>query len=124
MQGHKTIIRADVATNLVTDLLLGNDWISENNVIIDTPQREIIITDQYRRIIATAKFIEPSALRLPVLLAEEITLPPYSEQCINVKIERSKNKITEGLFEPTDNFQSKQILLTHTILKIEIPLEL
>ena len=119
VEGHKTIIRADVATNLVTDLLLGNDWISGKNVIIDTPQRKIIIIDQYRRTLATAGFIESPEFRLPVLLAEETTLPPYSERSINVKIGGSRNKITEGLFEPTDNLQSKQIFLTHAILKIK-----
>ena len=119
VQGHKTFILADVATNLVTDLLLGNDWISGNNVVIDTPQRKIIITDRYRRTVATSAFIEPPDCRLPVLLAEEITLPPYSEGCIDVKIELSGNKITEGLFEPAVNFHSKQILLTHALLKIE-----
>ena len=119
VQGHKTFILADVAANLVTDLLLGNDWISGNNVIIDTPQRQIIITDRYRRTLATANFIEPPEYRLPVLLTEEITLPPYSERCVNVKIEENGNKITEGLFEPIENLQSKQILLTHAILNIE-----
>ena len=119
VQGHKTIIRADVATNLVTDLLLGNDWISENNVIIDTPQRKIILTDQYRRITATAQFVEPPEFQLPVLLAEATTLPPYSERCVTVKIGDNRNKITEGLFEPTDHLQSKQIFLTHAVVKID-----
>ena len=119
VHGHKTIIRADVATNLVTDLLFGNDWISENNVIIDTPQRKIIITDRYRRTIATAEFIEPPEFRLPVLLVEETTLPPYSERCIKVKIGHSGNKITEGVFEPADNFQSKKVFLTHAMIKTE-----
>ena len=119
IQGHKTFILADVATNLVTDLLLGNDWISGNNVIIDTPQRKIIITNEYRRILATAAFFDPPNLQLPVLLTEEITLPPYSERCIDVEIGRSGNKITEGLFEPAVNFHSKQILITHTLVKID-----
>ena len=35
IQGYKTSIIADVAANLVTDLLLGNDWIQQNNVIIN-----------------------------------------------------------------------------------------
>ncbi|CAF3534887.1 unnamed protein product [Rotaria socialis] len=39
IQGHQTLIIADVATNLITDLLLGNDWIIQNNVIIGSLQR-------------------------------------------------------------------------------------
>ena len=85
IQGHKTFILADVATNLITDLLLGNDWITSNNVIIDSPQRHIFLTDQYRRMVATAPFITPPDFQSPVLLIDEITLPPYSEKCINVK---------------------------------------
>ena len=30
----KTYVIADVATNLVTNLILGNDWIQSNNVYI------------------------------------------------------------------------------------------
>jgi hypothetical protein len=47
----------DVATNLVTDLLLGNDWITENNIIIHSPQQRIFLTDEQHRIIATTPFI-------------------------------------------------------------------
>ena len=87
IQGHKTFILADVATNLVTDLLLGNDWINENNVIIDSPQQQILLTNGHRRILATAAFIRPSHLQLSVLLTNEITLPPYSEKCIDITIQ-------------------------------------
>ncbi|CAF3962886.1 unnamed protein product, partial [Rotaria sp. Silwood1] len=72
IQGHKTLILADVATNLVTELLLGNDWITENNVIIHSPQQRILLTDKYRRIIATTPFIKPPDVQLPTLLIDEI----------------------------------------------------
>ena len=48
IQGDKTIIVADVATNLVTDLLLGNDGIGENNVIIDSPQQQALVSGKIR----------------------------------------------------------------------------
>ncbi|CAF3989661.1 unnamed protein product, partial [Rotaria sordida] len=118
IQGHKTLILADVATNLITDLLVGNDWISNNNVIIDSPQRHIFLIDRYHRIVATAPFITPPDFQSPVLLVNEITLPPYSEKCIDVKIPSSMNNIAEALFEPTPNFHSKQMLLTNALLKV------
>ncbi|CAF1243838.1 unnamed protein product [Rotaria sordida] len=100
IQGYKTFILADVATNLITDLSLGNDWIMTNNVIIDTPQRCIFLTDQKRHILATAQFVKPSHLQSSVLLADEITLPPRSEKCIDIKVLSSMTNISEALFEP------------------------
>ncbi|CAF4373791.1 unnamed protein product, partial [Rotaria sordida] len=110
---------ADVATNLVTDLLLGNDWITENNVIIRSPQQRIFLTDKYHRIIATTPFIKPPDVQLPILLMDEITLPPYSERCIDVKVKSRMNGITEALFEPASNLYSKQILLTNALIRID-----
>ncbi|CAF2564518.1 unnamed protein product [Rotaria sp. Silwood2] len=63
IQGHKTLIIADVATNLITDLLLGSDWIIQNNVIIDSLQRHITLIDKNRRELATAPFVQPSNLQ-------------------------------------------------------------
>ena len=118
IQGHKTIIVADVAMNLVTDLLLGNDWISRNNVIIDSPQQQILVTDGHRRTLATAAFIRPSHRQLPVLLTNEITLPPYSEKCIDITIPFNANIINDALFEPNSNLYPKQILLTNALIAI------
>ena len=119
IQGYKTLILADVATNLVTDLLLGNDWITQNNVIIHSPQQRIFLADKYHRIIATTPFIRPPDVQLPILLTDEITLPPYSERCIDVKVSSRMNSITEALFEPASNLYSKRILLTNAVIRID-----
>ena len=119
IQGHKTTIVADVAKNLVTDLLLGNDWIGRNNVIIDSPQQQILVTDGHCRILATAAFIRPSYRQLPVLLTNEITLPAYSEKCIEITISSDANIITDALFEPNSNLHPKQILLTNALIAIQ-----
>ena len=118
IQGCKTFILADVATNLVTDLLLGNDWISGNNVIIDSPQQQILLTNGHRRILATASFIRSPSCQLPVLLTNEITLPPYSEKCIDISILSRTNIITDAVFEPSSNLYPKQILLTNALITI------
>jgi transposase InsO family protein len=119
IQGHKTLILADVATNLVTDLLLGNDWITENNVIIHSPQQRIFLTDKHNRIISTTPFITPPDVQLPILLIDEITLPPYSEKYVDVTVPSRMNNITEALFEPASNLYSKQILLTNALIRID-----
>lgn len=117
IQGHKTYILADVATNLVADLLLGNDWIINNNVIIDTLQKQIFLTNPDRRILAQATFIRPSNEYLPVLLINQITLPPYSQQCIDVMISTRPNTDIDALFEPISTFHSKRLLLPHAVLR-------
>ena len=82
MQGYKILVLADVATNLITDLVLGNDWITENNVVFNSPQRHIFLLDNYYCILARALFIEPPDLQLPILLTDEITLPRYSKNLL------------------------------------------
>ena len=119
IQGHKTLILADVATNLIADLLLGNDWITKHNVIVHSPQRHIFLVDKHDRIVATAPFIKPPDFHLPVLLIDEITLPPHSEKCIDVKVLSHMNNITEVLFEPAPNLYTKQILLTNALIRME-----
>jgi hypothetical protein len=119
IHGYKTLILADVATNLITDLLLGNDWIMKNNVIIDTPQKHIFLVDGYNRILATTPFIQPPNMEVPVLLADQIILPPYSEKFIDVKISPFIDDTTDVLFEADTNLQSKRILLTNALIKVE-----
>ncbi len=119
IQGQRTLILADVATNLITDLLLGNDWISENNVIIHSPQQHILLMDKYHRIVATAPFLKPPNFHLPILLIDEITLPPHSEKCIDVKVLSRMNNMTEALFEPAENLYSKQILLANALIRLK-----
>jgi hypothetical protein len=80
-----------------------------NNVIIDSPQKCIFLTDKYRRIVTTTPFVGSPDLQLPVLLIDEITLPPYSEKCIDVKVPLYTNNIDEALFEPAPNLYSKQL---------------
>ncbi|CAF1402909.1 unnamed protein product [Rotaria sordida] len=119
IQGYKTLILADVATNLITDLLFGNDWITANNVIIDSPQQCIYFTDNKQNILATAIFVKPAHLQLPVLLTDKITLRPHSEKYVNIKVLSPTMNISEALFEPAAYLNSKQILLTNALIKLE-----
>ncbi|CAF4560831.1 unnamed protein product, partial [Rotaria magnacalcarata] len=74
---------------------------------------------KYYQIIATTPFIKPPDIHLPILLIDEITLPPYSEKLINVKAASPIKNTIDVLFEPTHNLYSKQILLANAILKME-----
>lgn len=119
IQTHSTFITADVAANLVAGLLLGNDWITNNNVIINTPQRQVLLTDGNYRVVAQTAFLRPPGEHLPVLLTQEITLAPHSEQCVNISIASTSDNTNNALFEPTTQLQPKQILLPHAVLHID-----
>ncbi len=66
---------------------------------------------------ATAPFITPPNFQLPILLIDEITLPPHSEKWIDVKVLSRMDNITEALFEPAQNLYSKQILLANELIR-------
>ncbi|CAF1498515.1 unnamed protein product, partial [Didymodactylos carnosus] len=119
IQGHKTWIVADVATNLVTDLLLGTDWIKQNSVIIDSPQQRVILVNKYHKVIAYTPFVEPPDIRFPVFLIDQITLPPYSEQCIDVKVPSLFGNVSNVMFESTPHLYSKSIFAANALIKAE-----
>ncbi|CAF0983293.1 unnamed protein product [Didymodactylos carnosus] len=118
IHGYRTYINADVATNLVTDLLLGNDWIEQNNIVIDTPQRRIIIVNKYFRIITSTSFVEPPDLHYPVFLINQVTIPSYSERYIDVQVPSLFGNINNVMFEPIGNLYSKSILTAKAVLNV------
>ncbi|CAF2735292.1 unnamed protein product [Rotaria sp. Silwood2] len=50
VNGIKTTIIADVTTNLVTNLILGSDWIQANNVYFLTPEQRIMIRSRGKEV--------------------------------------------------------------------------
>ena len=72
----ETIITVYVATNLITSILLGNDWINSNHVHLFGDQKRLTILDQYNKLISIP-YIVPTHIYYPALLTREITLPPY-----------------------------------------------
>ena len=96
---------ADVATNLITNLILGNDWIQSNNVYILTPERRIMIKQRGKEI--STAFIKPPVLNYPVTLINHITIPSFTEQIVEARIE-SGNTI-DVLFEPNPRLRQKAL---------------
>ena len=114
IDGITTQIMADVAGDLVTDLILGTDWIEPNNVYIMTPERRIMI--KQRNKVASTPFVEPPDLNYPVTLINHITIPPFSEQIIEVQC--THNNMTNALFEPTPKLQNKALFVANTLSHI------
>ncbi|CAF4430714.1 unnamed protein product [Rotaria socialis] len=115
INGLKTKVTADVATNLVTDLILGNDWIQPNNVYILTPEKRIMIRRQGKEV--STPFVNPTLLNYPVTLVSQITLLPFSEYLVEARIQQ--NKMMDVLFEPSPRLKNKALFLANALCNIE-----
>ncbi|CAF3993418.1 unnamed protein product, partial [Rotaria sordida] len=111
----KTYVTAHVATNLITSILLGNDWINSNHVHLYGDQKQLTIPDQHDQLISIP-YVEPTCINYPALLVHEITLPPYSQKLVDItcQIANTNNLI----FEPYERHISKFIFIPHTLLNI------
>ena len=115
VNGIKTKVIADVTTNLVTNLILGSDWIQQNNVYILTPEKRIMIKSQGKEV--STPFVKPPILNYPVTLINYITLPPFSEQMIEAKLQHGN--MMDALFEPNHRLQNKALFIACTLLNIK-----
>jgi transposase InsO family protein len=112
----KTLVNIYVATNLITTILLGNDWINSNHVHLFGDQKCLTIPNQYGHP-SLIPYIEPTAINYPALLVNQITLPPYSQTLVDVtcQIENGQNL----LLEPYGNHISKFIFMPHSLVDIK-----
>ncbi|CAM4965625.1 unnamed protein product [Rotaria socialis] len=115
ISGLKTEVIADVATNLVTDLILGSDWIQRNNVYILTPEQRIMIRSKGKEV--STPFITPPILNYPATLINHITIPPFSEQMVEAKV--LHHNMIDVLFEPNPRLKNKALFIASTLLHIE-----
>ena len=112
----KTFIIAYVATNLITSILLGNDWINSNHVHLYGDQQRLTIPDQQQQLISIP-YMEPMGINYPAHLVNQITLPPNSQMLVDVK-----SQITNAnnlIFEPYGRHLSKFIFIPNTLLNIQ-----
>ncbi|CAF4146648.1 unnamed protein product, partial [Rotaria sordida] len=111
----KTYVTAHVATNLITSILLGNDWINSNHVHLYGDQRKLTIPDQHDQFISIP-YVEPTCINYSALLIQQITLPPYSQQLVDITCQI--NNANNLIFEPYERHISKLIFMPHTLLDI------
>ena len=116
IQHINTSIVAHVATNLITPLLLGNDWINSHHVHLFGDQQHLTIPDQRGQLVSIP-YIVPSCMNHPSLLVNQITLPPYSQ--ILADITTTINHDNNLVFEPDGNYISKLIFIPHTLLNVQ-----
>ncbi|CAF4236915.1 unnamed protein product, partial [Rotaria magnacalcarata] len=104
-----------VVTNLITSILLGNDWINTNHIHLFGDQQQLTIPDQYGQRI-TISYVESTFINQPALLVNQITLPPYSQTLVDITYRIYNDK--DLIFEPQLNHLSNCILIPHTLLNI------
>ncbi|CAF4226902.1 unnamed protein product, partial [Rotaria sordida] len=102
-------------TNLITSILLGNDWINSSHVHLYGDQKKLTIPDQHGQLISIP-YVEPTSINYPALLVHEITLLPYSQKLVDItcQVTNANNLI----FEPYERHISKFIFIPHTLLNI------
>ncbi|CAF0897104.1 unnamed protein product [Adineta steineri] len=106
---------AYVATNLITPVLLGNDWINTNHVHLFGDQKHLTIPDQHGQL-TRIPYTEPLSINYPVQLVNQITLPPYSQTLVDIT-----SQVTTAdnlMFEPDNRYISKFIFIPHTLLNV------
>jgi hypothetical protein len=115
VNGIQTKVMADVATNLVTNLILGSDWIQANNVYILTPEKRIMIRSRGKEV--SSPFIQPPLLNYPATLINNITLSPFSGLMVEAKVQQ--DNMADVLFEPNPRLKNKALFIASTLLNIE-----
>ncbi|CAF4923664.1 unnamed protein product, partial [Rotaria socialis] len=116
--GHKTFIVADVASDLIANLLLGHDWLKNNQAIIDLHRQCLTLNHSNGRTTNTP-ILDLTELQHPVLLLSQVTISPYSKQMIDVTIPSMRNRTKRALFEPSNNFKRKSIFAVNALVYIK-----
>ena len=110
-----TYIKAVIASQLVTNILLGTDWISRYVISIHLPLKQIIIRDKQGYSTKTSILtLHRSTVR--VSLTNHITIAPYSELIVDVHIDQSTP--ADLLFEPSSMFTRKAIYIPRSIIHV------
>ncbi|CAF4209724.1 unnamed protein product, partial [Rotaria sp. Silwood2] len=105
----------DVATNLITSILLCNDWINSNHVHVFGNQKKLTIPNKHGQLISIP-YVEPIEINYPALLVNQITLPSYSQTLVDIACK--VNDANDFIFEPYQRHISKFIFIPHTLLNI------
>ena len=111
-----THVNAAVAQDLVTDLLLGTDWINRYVRSIDITNKTITIHDNMGYTSTTPIIQPPDSSCLSVSLLNPITLPPYSTRSATVHTPVSY--CSNALFQSSEQLLQKSIYIADSLLAV------
>jgi transposase InsO family protein len=111
-----TFVLAEVAVDLCTGLVLGNDWIRRNGIdIINTKQ---CIRKRQGSYVVNIPFLNYDRENYVVNPVHEISILPEQQMIIPVRV-KIKNADTVIFTPSEDIINKKRILLPHALLKVE-----
>ncbi|CAF3952238.1 unnamed protein product [Rotaria sp. Silwood1] len=111
-----TFVLAEVALDLCTGLVLGNDWIRQNGIDIITTEQNI--RKRQGSHIVTVPFSTYDQEMYSVFPIQRINILPEQQMIIPVRV-KIKNADTV-IFTPSENIiRKKRILIPNALLKIE-----
>ena len=111
-----TYITAFVASQLVTNLLLGADWIDRYVISIHLPNKTLLVHNGSggSTTVPIVRPTDPSCSS--VTLVHATTVPPYSESVVDINVPVSE--CLDMLFEPLSTFDRKPISLPPALLHV------
>ena len=110
-----TRINLYVSSDLVTNIILGNDWIDSHHVHLYGDRKYLTIPNKNGKPIIIP-YVKPNDINYVVLLSEETIIPPQSQKIITVK-----TKLFDGnnlIFEPDNEFSTKLLLMPNALLNV------
>ena len=110
-----TKVIARVATNLITSMLLGNDWIDSNHVHLFGDEKRLTIPNQDGHL-TSIPYTKPITLNYPALLTQQIILPPQSQTLVDIICQ--VNDVPNLIFEPHDKLIRKLIFIPHSLVNV------
>ena len=112
-----TTITAAVATCLVTDLLLGTDWINIYVQSLDIANQTLTIHDAHDQFTTTSLLRHfDSSTNSSVSLIHSITIPKYSTSTVSVEIPSLDNSTV--IFEPSSKFTMEPIFIPDSLINV------
>ena len=111
----KTLVVADVATNLITKLLLGNNWINNNHVHLYGDRQHLTIPDKFGQLIQI-RYEDPINLHYPALLKDEVTLTPHSQTLVDITTQLTNT--INVVFQPNNRLNNRLIFVPHIITNV------
>jgi transposase InsO family protein len=113
-----TTITAAVATCLVTDLLLGTDWINKYVTSLDIINQTLNIHDTHGQCTNTPLIrLFNSSTSSPVTLSNSVTIPKHSTCTVSVKIPSVNNAM--ACFESSSKLNTKPFFIPDALINIK-----
>ena len=105
INGLSTFVTASTSSSLVTDVLVGTDWLNQYVLCLDISTRRLTLQDNTGQTTTTSLIQSNNTSCCTVQLLNQITIPQYSEPIITatVYLPNSSNLF----FEPSSSFNQE-----------------